>query len=249
MSTTTQNKSRPALFSAEMVRALLDGRKTQTRRPVKIPQLDFGGAGGRDGGEWDDPRFWGYWDDRGQWRTLSRQPGPLGEPIPPPLGVPADTLWVRETFQPMFSADAMNACGEPDWDRIDYETGKGFAVSYPATDGVQEYHDIDDGLVSRCKPSIHMPGWASRITLKITDVWVERVQSISEADAMAEGLDQFEAKGSVWFGVGNRANYVRGRIAAFQRLWASIYGDDSWSANPWVWAYKFKVINPTEATR
>ncbi|MNC43727.1 hypothetical protein D3C75_926020 [compost metagenome] len=125
-----------------------------------------------------------------------------------PFGKPGDRLWVRETF---------GDCG--------------VRLAYRA--------DTDDGAacqVKRWTPSIHMPRAAARILLEITDVRVERLNDISNDDAMAEGMDDGTSEAALsvgWFEKPRRA---------LQRLWTQIYGQESWEGNPWVWIYEFKQV-------
>ena len=201
---------RPILFSAPMIRAILEGRKTQTRRVIK--DTGFYAIDGHHGAE-----------------TAKRERAALATRCP--YGQPGDRLWVREAFQPLF-ADGVENHWETDW-----KTGKGYAISYPATDGIHEYLDADDNLTDACKPSIHMPRWASRILLEITAVRVERLQDISEADAQAEGAP-FELGELERLILGAKAKHRSG----FVRLWQSINGEQSWHENPWVWVVEFKRV-------
>jgi hypothetical protein len=198
-------KERPILFSAPMVRAILAGTKTQTRRVVKPD---------------------------GKYRLGMVCPAD-GGPSRCPYGAPGDRLWVRETFQPLL-ADGF------DHDECDWKTGRGYRCSYVATAGRIEVIDRDDNITDRCKPGIHMPRWASRITLEVTGVRVERLQDISEADARAEGVS-FVADGCARFGVGGAPDsWCDCPVTAYCALWESINGKDSWAANPWVWVVEFK---------
>lgn len=172
-------KERPILFSGPMVRAILEGRKTQTRRVVKPQPAHIAGIG-----------------------TVLNIDTITGKACP--YGKPGDRLWVRET-----------------WDGVRLDGG-GALVSYRA-DGDKPV--TDDG---RWHPSIHMPRWASRITLEVVSVRVERLQEISEEDAMAEGVALAE-------------NY-RGPVAHFASLWEQINGLGSWNANPWVWVVEFRRV-------
>lgn len=196
-------KERPILFNAEMVRAVLGGRKTVTRRVVK-PQPDhFHVFDGR-----KEPCVS---DD-------SLLPGPTcaGE-IPCPYGVPGDRLWVREAFR--LRADQDHKPPRDDW----WKSGAWYAA-----DGAQPTGC--GGGPGRLRPSIHMPRWASRITLEVTDVRVERVQDISEEDARAEGM---------------RINIYQQKMTRrdhFKALWDSIHGDGAWERNDWVWVVTFKRI-------
>ena len=201
------------IFNAEMVRAILDGRKTQTRRPIKWKQTRFTEIGEReDGSKWpwseDAEHAFDFWH-------------------PCPFGSVGDRIWVRETFQgPLFDFDLMDSYCK---DSTPFEKSE-FCV-YKA-DGVPapEFYDADDELHCCWRPSIHMPRWASRILLEITDVRVERLKSISDRDALREGCSAADMKS------GDCVADV------FARLWASIYGSDSWNANPWVWVIEFKRV-------
>ncbi|HBV7188936.1 MULTISPECIES: hypothetical protein [Klebsiella pneumoniae complex] len=209
----TKITERGMIFNAEMVRAILDGQKTQTRRPIKWKQTRFTEIGEReDGSKWpwseDADHAFDFWH-------------------PCPFGSVGDRIWVRETFQgPLFDFDLMDSYCK---DSTPFEKSE-FCV-YKA-DGVPapEFYDADDELHCCWRPSIHMPRWASRILLEITDVRVERLKSISDRDALREGC--------------NAADMKSGDCVAdvFARLWASIYGSDSWNANPWVWVIEFKCV-------
>ncbi|HDF5694339.1 TPA: hypothetical protein PC645_002005 [Klebsiella variicola] len=209
----TKITERGMIFNAEMVRAILDGRKTQTRRPIKWKQTRFTEIGEHeDGSKWpwseDAEHAFDFWH-------------------PCPFGSVGDRIWVRETFQgPLFDFDLMDSYCK---DSTPFEKSE-FCV-YKA-DGVPapEFYDADDELHSCWRPSIHMPRWASRILLEITDVRVERLKSISDRDALREGCSAADMKS------GDCVADV------FARLWASIYGSDSWNANPWVWVIEFKRV-------
>lgn len=207
-------KSLPILFSAPMVRALLDGSKTQTRRVVKPqPYID------------DQNNFWWNGSNFGQ---NSKGPNALSitSPLPSsktkrphcPHGVIGDQLWVRETFLDMHGTG------------IEYDGNKGYCFRADINNwGNESFKDY--GL--KWKPSIFMPRVASRITLEITGVRVERLQDISEADATAEGTP-------------HSLNHPAGRTAIenYEHLWECLNGDDSWSLNPWVWVIEFKKVKP-----
>lgn len=234
-------KERPILFSAPMVRALLDGSKTQTRRvckPAEAAGLTYV-TGIQDPSDFGQrplevPGSGWFGDEEGdvQFRC--------------PYGKPGDRLWVRETFQPLW-AEGVERESQTDW-----KTGKGYAVSYPATDGVQEFMDGDDNLRDTCKPSIHMPRWASRILLEIVSVRVERLQDISDQDAIAEGIERVDnnyGNGPAYcdYGMKNQddtAEWFNSPIDSYQSLWESINGAGSWGANPWVWVVEFNRVAP-----
>ncbi|SWX55482.1 morphogenetic protein [Klebsiella pneumoniae] len=197
---------RGMIFNSEMVRAILDVRKTQTRRPVKFPvhdkNLGCELAGNELAGE------------------LS-----AGNYLNSAFGKPGDRIWVRETFQgPLFDYDLMDSyCKDPTpFEKPEFCVYKADGVPAP------EFYDADDELHCCWRPSIHMPRWASRILLEITDVRVERLLSMSQDDARAEGV--IAASGPMEAGL------------AFRELWDSIYGEESWNANPWVWVIEFKRV-------
>lgn len=172
---------RPILFNGDMVRAILRGQKTQTRRPVK-PQPDMV----RPRKRFDDAR----------WKSWSC-----------PLGKPGDRLWVRETF-----------AYEPD-----------FGVAYRADEG-DEFPGMER---QKWTPSIHMPRALSRITLGITAVHPERVQDITEDEAIKEGVVD-PVMGT----------YGMNPKTVFRDLWNDIYAKTGfgWDANPWVWVINFKRV-------
>ncbi|EMO8770724.1 morphogenetic protein [Klebsiella variicola] len=212
-------KERGMIFNGEMVRAILDGRKTQTRRPMKFPvhdkNLGCELAGNELAGE------------------LS-----AGNYLNSEFGKPGDRIWVRETFQgPLFDFDLMDSYCK---DSTPFEKPE-FCV-YKA-DGIPapEFYDADDELHCRWRPSIHMPRWASRILLEITNVRVERLNSMHDVDAMREGIQNLTTCSHSDFGIPGVVN-AQHPVRAFQLLWESIYGTDSWHANPWVWVIEFKRV-------
>lgn len=210
-------KERPILFNDEMVCAILDGRKTQTRRIMAI-QPEHSKLGlrrvidsknGRDNGKY----FWSQSDACGQ-KARSKVFGC-------PYGVVGDRIWVRETF-----------CSVPDHD----EPAGCSGFLYAADGG---------GPYGKWTPSIHMPRAASRILLEVTDVRVERLNDISEEDAAAEGVAQL--RGGFWkhYQPGWTQHQLSAR-GSFVTLWKSIYGEESWQANPWVWVIEFMRIEGEE---
>lgn len=212
-------KERPIIFNGEMVRALLDGRKTQTRRVMKVQptvipsEREFGKPG-------NEIPF-----DAA--RTMVRNEEMR---VACPYGLRGDRLWVREAYQgPLFNFDQMEAHLE---DTSKFERPE--FCEYRADGGkTPEYYDADDNLRYGWKPSIHMPRWASRILLEITAVRVERLNDISEEDARAEGSTP-----SQHIITPPEALYRVG----FSKLWRSIYGEESWGTNPWVWVIEFKPV-------
>ncbi|HDZ2339358.1 hypothetical protein AAHW85_06225 [Klebsiella pneumoniae] len=195
----TKVSERGMIFNAEMVRALLDGRKTQTRRIIKDCTV------GR--------------DPISKFIKIGKKfIGCYPEDVPElireccPYGVPGDRIWVRETW-------AEAGASAPDL--------KLYRANYP--EHVPSiYENVPPAEEIRWTPSIHMPRTASRILLEITDVRVERLRSMSQDDAHAEGV--IAASGPMEAGL------------AFRELWDSIYGEESWKANPWVWVIEFKRV-------
>ncbi|WP_111532959.1 hypothetical protein [Pseudomonas sp. 2848] len=238
----SQAKERPILFSGPMVRAILEGRKTVTRRPVKggqIPRLEYP----------DSPEPWvavGQHHPRYGFvvhgRTEQECAVKVGELGACPFGEPGDRLWVRETW----AADAQLDEIAP------RDLSQGEPIIYP-TDGSVRQTGCAMVSQGRGRPSIHMPRWASRILLEITDVRVERLQDGEgetdfESRYVAEGINRIHhGDGEHYYhpfksepGPGNWAD----PFDAWRELWASINGADSWNANPWVWVVEFKKVAP-----
>lgn len=208
-----QIKERPILFSAPMVRAILDGSKSQTRRVVK-PQCTLSD---KTGFNWKGFAY-------GSGFTFSETVRNFAAPQCP-YGKPGDQLWVRETWQCLLEVHncKVGYAATPDnWKNIDLE---------------MLTHEQDEQAWHWAKkvgyaPSIHMPRWASRITLEILSVRVERLKDITEQDSLAEGVAQEQVTSTV----------KRTAYSEFKNLWCSINGGDSWDANPWVWVIEFKRI-------
>ncbi|UCP00059.1 hypothetical protein LF844_09680 [Metapseudomonas lalkuanensis] len=212
----TAPRERPILFSGPMVRVILDGRKTVTRRPLNARSLkliDYGAQAGE----------CHYLPDSGPLHPNSVQY--YADFCP--YGQPGDRLWVRETTM------------------ADYDTHDGVVLSrYAADNEPVLYWDEDDGepiqAVSHwdyprdSRPSIHMKRSSCRLLLEITDVRVERLQDINDEQAIAEGIDVHP---SGFYGNGCITAWC-----AFLELWESINGAGSWDANPWVWVVEFKRV-------
>ncbi|KWN75825.1 hypothetical protein [Burkholderia ubonensis] len=228
-------KERPILFSGPMVRAILGGRKTQTRRVMKHQPPDdvapitishyHPTIVDRHGEEAPGAEIFGAFSDDGEWGCKS------------PYGEPGDRLWVRETWQgPLIEGRERDAYLES---RTDFHSPK--YCEYAADGGAApEFVTFDDELVQRWRPSIHMPRWASRITLEITGVRAERLQSISDPDARAEGVT-IEDHHMHGYSAGA---YRPPSIRAFHDLWDGLNAarGHGWDANPWVWRIEFRRI-------
>ena len=212
-------KEHGMIFNGEMVRAILDGRKTQTRRVMKVQPSD-GFHPTHNGYDLDLNAHWytpGVVDKNGYLQPAKKDVFGVAdenEGYACPFGAVGDRIWVRETFSPV----------------PDHEEPAGCSAILYAADG--------NGPYGKWVPSIHMPRWASRITLEITGVRVERLNSISDSDASKEGCCIADMES------GDCLSDV------FARLWTTIYGGESWKVNPWVWVIEFKVVpnvqdNPT----
>ncbi|WLH76894.1 hypothetical protein PSH81_14115 [Pseudomonas sp. FP2335] len=224
MTISPQPKERPILFSAPMVRAILEGRKTVTRRAVKgfqIPTEDTAIPVG-DRQRWSaigqrDPRY-GFCVFGSTEAECAKE---LEEYAPCPYGKPGDRLWVREAWAEISVAQA---------------PGESWVV-YRECDNRTDYG-------GPWKPSIHMRRRDSRILLEITDVRVERLQDISEEQAKAEGVRLYtdHAELGDWWHVEGIETYSADPRKSFELLWSSVGGD--WQANPWVWVVEFKRVTP-----
>lgn len=223
-----QVKERPILFSAPMVRAILDGRKTVTRREIN-PRMHTA-----------DSSFELHQQPDGSWRPMHTfdescmDDQGTEHPITCPFGKIGERLWVRETWYCDHSEVMSGPYLKPD--DLDISEARDDGTLVYAADGLTPY-EADQPV---WKPSIHMPRWACRILLEITDVRVERLQDISEEQAMVEGVHKQPT--TDWYsvpGIDGAGNTPR---SAFANLWNSTGGD--WDANPWVWCVSFRRLTP-----
>lgn len=217
-------KERGILFSSPMVRALLAGTKSQTRRALRVQP---------DSHHWES--LPGYELKRSKIVTIKERCAvKFSHSIPQnrewdtaldwllcPYGQPGDRLWVRETWG-------------YDW----YDDGQTRAWKRPVYRADPGAQPSDQGDPAPWRPSIHMPRRLSRILLEVTDVRVERLQAISEADALAEGVFSW------WREQDDPASDHPEPRELYRQLWESINGVGSWDANPWVWAVSFKRVQP-----
>lgn len=201
----------PMIFSGEMVRAMLAGRKVSTRRPVKNLPENFCAGSIED-------------------FVVCKAPVK-----------PGDLIWVRETFQgPLVDENDLDRYQE---NNTPFHTPK-FCV-YAATGKKEEFENLDGETLCRWTPSIHMPKWASRLTLRVTAVTVQRLQDMTEAQAVSEGVEPLP-KGNngfyhAYFPLGNKNGLrcAHSALKSFSGLWDVIYG--TWKDNPWVWLFEFEV--------
>ncbi|HBR1513908.1 TPA: hypothetical protein L9L67_003435 [Klebsiella quasipneumoniae subsp. quasipneumoniae] len=220
-------KERGMIFNGEMVRAILDGRKTQTRRimTVQSESSEFGlryiaeSSLAKEVGMY----FWSQSDACGM-KARSK-------PFACPYGKPGDRIWVREAFRVHSRATDVatlvyKASERNSWTEQTHRVPVAFC-NKPATP-------------EKWTPSLHMPRWASRILLEITDVRVERLNAISQEDAQAEGMELTGWRPT--YSDPDSGGKVMTPYDNFAELWSSIYGDESWKANPWVWVISFKRV-------
>ena len=212
-------KERPILFSAPMVRALLDGSKTQTRRAMKR-QPDY-------------PIIITPDPHTNRYQIGEREPVTEAALLrTSPYGQPGDRIWVRETWRGVVTISPPGAAPE-----------YGVARYVPDREHCQrvEYAAAQERDGEPWRPSIHMPRWASRILLEIVSVRVERLNACSDADAVAEGIGLNPS--AIGMKLTNPPVESMA-IAMYRALWESINGPDSWAVNPWVWVVEFKRVTP-----
>ena len=231
-------KEKPILLSGPMIRAILANTKTQTRRIFKPDRMT--------------------WDANGRYTTHAMRGGELSitgsGPFKPsswlhycPYGQPGDRLWVRESWQyydwtddglpcVRFAADNGTAWTK----RIPQEQADRLTDIWAGLSSPENYQIDNRARDRRWRPSIHMPRWASRITLEVTGVRVERLQDISEADAVAEGCKPIRPE-LVQDGLIVRPG--RSAVEEFRLVWEQIHGGGSWEKNPFVWVVTFRRID------
>ena len=221
---------KPIIFSAPMIRALLDGSKTQTRRVVK-PQppahvIDFSTFHNPKGEGLAHFGFDPVKRELQDWFAVC------------PYGQPGDRLWVREAF--------MHTPAE-------YEPMMSMTVPLVRAETSYRADFAGDSTGLGWKPSIHMPRNLSRITLEVVSVRVERLQDISEDDAMAEGIHKYPHQWRdceyplpdiAYEAAPGSAMRHSSSVAAYRDLWEQINGLGSWEANPWVWVVEFRKVTP-----
>ena len=215
----------PIRCNGKEVLAILENKKSQMRRVIK-PQPTNVGSSNLDRFE--------YWNDA--WHPTSPS-GKVGVFSPYeykcPYGVPGDTLWVRECFKPY--------CRMGELYTFQYKADNAFSKEYEMLKIDYEHKSDEEVFDDRWRPSIHMPRWASRINLLVKDIRVERVQDISEEDALAEGTP------GAWIigenDLHHRENPNKAHRFFFSRLWDKINSKRGfgWDVNPWVWVVEFEV--------
>lgn len=225
---------KPILFSGSMVRALLAGNKTQTRRALSFEQpIDTVRRSSR-GNDWFDLLWTNASGQQAEWYKPRHSVG--------------DRLYVREHWRTQEEFDGLSPVeiGEA----FAAEHGKPWCPVFFVADGKADDTSIEqwqESPLGRFRQGMHMPRWASRLTLTVTEVRVERLKDISEADALAEGMTQATADAvlspeelAVYATTHIVAPGARGRIL-YETIWDQINGAGAWQANPWVAAYTFTV--------
>lgn len=259
---------KPILFSTPMVQAILAGRKTMTRRICRdnSDEVDYFRY------VENNPTYPEKWGGKKSepytgWVVKYKNLPDLHLPRDCPYGKIGDILWVRETWRKYCRVDEF---GYTHFDDVTIE----FAADSPGAiylvdgDGAHEYNKDGSEKFVPWRPSIHMPKEACRLFLKVTDVRVERLQDISEADAIAEGgiftdngicaswpqntsKEQAKATGGLnagWSHIGETLpdKCLRSARSSFGNLWEKINGPESWEANPWVWVITFEITQKPE---
>jgi hypothetical protein len=207
----SEQKERPIIFNGDMVRAILDGRKTQTRRPCR-DQTPCKYAFEKDMPTWPDGELYTGW-------TKDIAGLAIKIPTKSPYGEAGDRLWVRETWG--LKTGSQNDHSS----RVSYRAGGDKLVYWQDGDRIPEKYGYSLEP-DKWRPSIHMPRWASRITLEVVDIRVERIQEIDGADCYREGKREPNP------------------VEKFHGSWDSIYAakGTGWDANPWVWVVEFKRL-------
>lgn len=238
-------KQIPLLMSAMMVQAILALRKLMTRRLKGLEEIN------KDPGRYEFSHF--EVNAKGGLNVVFRDlheslvhKQPVDESIPCPYGKPGDILWVRETWQP--------------WLRGDGADGSVQLIKYAADNAELPFTWVKDYDDYRNRPGIHMNKEYCRIWLEVTDIWVERLQDISEDDAKAEGLAAItKDDGRTWkYGIPDKDGYPgtddngwpwhkwsTDPKESFFRLWAQINGEESLRQDPWLWVISFRVLSTT----
>lgn len=231
---------RPILFSAPMVRAILNGSKTQTRRVLRfLPAPDSVMR------HWDTP-FEQSSVDRHIWTSVSKNYA-LASRVRYLVG---DRLWVREAWRVSKNHDALRPVNLPAHRcTILFEAGgsMGNMAAPPESHWVpdMDYPARMPEWAGRLRASMHLPRWASRLTLIVREVRVQRLHEISEADAIAEGMQRCDVLGDEAYGAwSGGVDFIHGENArgAYRRTWELINGPQSWDANPWVAVYEFNAV-------
>jgi len=211
-------KETPIIFSTPMVQAILEGRKTMTRRILKVQPKDnqdwklstMMSSSSREDKKHEGKLHWVVYNNKFSIKEYDERYFLC------PFGKVGDQLWVRECFQ--------------------YKLNDKTMVAYRA-----DVHESAATVIS-WKPSIFMPKAAARIWLEITNIKVERLNEITEEDALCEGVE-FDDENKFWFDYSNPLSECYNPIQSFETLWMKINGEDAWDLNPWVWVIEFKRIN------
>lgn len=240
---------RAMLFSRPMIRALIDGRKSQTRRVLYRKTKNLGSA--RFDHRYPSPRL--------DMSRPDRMPGESWTLSSWAEAAPGDRIWVRESWRTFGTLDELSPTGL--WPRphkgvgIAFEAGGGLSIG-PKEGGATRHCDYGEEarpeLRGCLRASMHLPRWGSRLTLIVENVRVQRLQEISEEDAAAEGIERIDdPRGAAWRSYETSPGGLphphaavpnASPVTSYRELWTSLHGADSWLADPWVAAISFRVI-------
>jgi hypothetical protein len=263
-------KERPILFSGPLVRAILAGTKTVTRRPCKQAVDADGKLASSVHPDGSGTGWIAWFSECAVTAEETRQLYPDADGFRCPFGLPGDRLYVRETWAEVhplqvasgrYSQDGQAGIPGPpsvnyrviyradgECPRIHFQTGEPCHPWREACEAdCQRSHKHPEESPMRWTPSIHMPRWASRITLDVVSVRVERLHDITDAEAVAEGVRCWACNGPVDGTSENDCDCFHTRSMArdsFSSAWSAIYGARSWDSNPWVWRVEFRRVQP-----
>ncbi len=216
-------KYRPIIFSGPMVRAILEGRKTQTRRILPEKEADWSRTLSSLGSN-----------------VVSRPQNGMSNRY----GYPGDRLWVRESFALIRGNEIYDALEGPEGYEYTYQYRAAAPTARWAGNWPNNFAGNSIPRSCKWKPSIHMPRAAARIILEITDVRIEHIQDISRAAAIAEGVMSSGLALNEWYDYERERYGLERAEASFMSLWQSIHGPESWELNPLVWVITFKRFEP-----
>lgn len=232
-------KEIPLLYSTPMVQAILQGRKTMTRRLAAVPVGDHHGI---DIMDWHLSKHPYQEDGKWLYRVQSEVDDSDTFDLKPKYGKPGDFIWVRETWGVGCRPDPFQG-----WvDGIEYKADEKYIDDIESLPlHLYEGFDYSKYEGGGWRPSIHMPKAIARIWLRVTDVKVERLQDISEDDAIAEGVEKINDGAFPYKHYGGSTASCADAKTSFRTLWLEINGDESWDLNPFVWVISFEVLSTT----
>ena len=237
-------KERPILFNGDMVRAILDGRKTQTRRKLACSSRYSDWQYACKTLDRDDLRGFLPGADENSF-LLQKTEGPIvdreWQPVSCPIGNVGEVLYIRETWAVGKCADSLKPSELCPKTWLQENNGLWYFA-----DRTSPINPISPR--GKTRVSIHMPKWAARIKIEITDIRLERLQDISEADAKAEGIKSHQEDAAFFYDYMKssdlRKEWFMDPVKSFESLWNSVNSVCSWDFNPWVWVIEFERVAP-----